>query len=317
MRRLKVYTTSELKCARACLRQHRYRYVDLRRPHTRSEALRFGTLWHTGLEVYSTAGIEQALRELDQRADDVDAFARVVVEELLVGYAIRWEEDGLTAVSVEQKFEFELDDVLLGGRLDAVVRDRDGRLHVMEHKTTASDIEAGSLYWERVRTLDTQVSLYIRGARALGHAVEDCIYDVVRKPTIRPLKATPEESRKYTKATAKEPSRLYANMRETDETPEEYRLRIRADIAERPDWYYARGTVVRLEAEERAFARDVEQQVAVLGFAIERSYAPHNPDACSAFGGCEYLPVCTGAANINDDTLFRTAVTAHEELAET
>jgi hypothetical protein len=45
-------------------------------------------------------------------------------------------------------------------------------------------------------------------------------------------------------------------------------------------------------------------------------FAPKNPDACSNFGGCPYLTVCEGMADINDDTLFRTAPTAHEELAD-
>ena len=43
--------------------------------------------------------------------------------------------------------------------------------------------------------IDGQVSGYYVGASTLGYEVDVCLYDVIRKPTIRPYKATPEESR--------------------------------------------------------------------------------------------------------------------------
>ncbi len=135
------------------------------------------------------------------------------------------------------------------------------------------------------------------------------MYDVVRKPALRPLKATPLESRKYTGK-----GFLYANQRLNDETPEEYRLRLREDINERPDRYFARGEIVRLEADVHEHAYDMWQQARMMKESELAGFSPRNPDACQQFGGCCFLPVCCGEASIDDDALYRTATHAHEEL---
>lgn len=339
---LRVLTNSEFREARACLRRHHFKYGLKRRPRTNAEPLTFGTLFHKGQEAwhslwnrpaeerYNAAieAIRAAAVKAAERGEPLSEYAIVTCEELTLGYTARWGDDSFRTIAVERSFEMPLVNPAtgaasrtfqLGGKVDAIVQTPDGKLHVLEHKTTGSDIELGSLYWEKVRALDTQVSQYIAGAKAIGFDVEDCIYDVVRKPGIKPLKATPEESRKYTKPKMKdgvvvEPSRLYADQRETDETPEEFRFRLRQDILARPDRYFARGTVVRLEAEERDHAFDVWQAAKMINEAERSGYRPKNPDACASFGGCLYLPVCSGQASINDDRIFRTADVAHEEL---
>ncbi len=337
---LRLVTNSELREARACMRRHRIKYILKRRPRSVAEPLTFGTLTHTGHEAWRRAKSEtsdpsdlytaavDAVRAAAAGNDAVSDYMLVTVEELLRGYTARWADDGLRTVAVEQSFDVPLINpetgaasrtFRIGGKFDGIVASRVGdgeRLHVEELKTTGSDIEAGSLYWEKVRALDSQVSIYLNGARAAGFPVEDCLYTVIRKPGIKPLKATPEESRKYTKPTKADPvPRLYANMREADETPEEYRARLRANIEENPGRYYARATIVRLEHDEREHAFDMWQSAKMLHEAERSGFAPRNPDACSSFGGCEFLAVCTGQASLDDDRLFRTADTAHEELA--
>lgn len=324
---LRVVSDSELRTYRACARRHHYAYRARRRPIDKGEALKFGTLWHLGQEAWwgsldespegrLAAGIFR-LRLEEQ--EGVDPFHLVMAEELLVAYTARWGDEKYRAVKVEAAFEMPLVNpetgapsrtFRRGGKIDGILLDEENRFHGLEHKTTASDIEEGSLYWRKVRSLDTQISTYKAGALALGFPVVDFIYDVVRKPSIRPLKATPVESRKYTAKGA-----LYANQREQDETPEEYRLRLREDINERVDRYFARAPIVRLEEEERDHAFDTWQVTRLMREAELAGFAPKNPDACSNFGGCPYLPVCTGEASIDDDTRYRTASTAHEELA--
>jgi hypothetical protein len=199
------------------------------------------------------------------------------------------------------------------GKLDAVVEVA-GRVYVVEHKTTSEDIAPGADYWARLQ-IDAQVSNYIAGARCLGFEPAGVIYDVVRKPGGGPLKATPLESRKYTKATAKEPSRLYAGQRETDETPEAYYERLNATIGADLEGYYARALVVRLEAEEREAEADLWQTGVQIRDARRLRVWPRNADACVRYGRkCEFFEVCTGAASLDDPTRYRRAETPHEEL---
>lgn len=324
-RHLVVLTNSELRTWRLCARRHHFQYRLRRRPRKTHDALSFGTLWHLGLEHWWAATGDERLSAglAAMRVGSHDPYALAVCEVMLAAYTALYGEQTLETVCVEQSFEVPLVNpqtgqasrtFRIGGKFDGIARDGT-KLVVVEHKTTASDIEQGSLYWKKVQTLDTQVSLYLAGARTAGYEVESCLYDVARKPGIKPLKATPVESRKYTKPTKADPvSRLYANQRETDETPEEYAARVADDIAERPERYFARAEIVRLEKDDDGHAYDTWQQAKMMREAELAGYAPKNPDSCSSFGGCPYLPVCSNETTIDDDSLYRTADTAHEEL---
>lgn len=182
---------------------------------------------------------------------------------------------------------------------------------VVEHKTTSLEIGPGSPYWRRL-LLDSQVSNYLVGAEALGMRADGVLYDVIRKVQLRPYAATPEASRKYTKD-----GKLYASQRAEDETLDEYRERVRAAIAEAPDAYYQRGTIVRLEREVVDAARDMWELGRQIREAELAHRWPRNPDACDSYGSlCPYFDVCTGVARIDDATRFRDAPSANEELGE-
>lgn len=235
-----------------------------------------------------------------------------------------------------------------------------GSCLIVEHKTSSSDVEEGSSYWKRLR-LDAQVSTYMVGARALGFEPVGVLYDVIRKPRFKPMKATPVEARAYTKMKDKKcpecrptkgnngphafargadgnlyptgpmapdaifcaegrlvtdpGGRLYANMRDTDETLDEYRARLHADIKATPDSYYKRGAVVRSESEERDAAHDAWDVADQIAQSQRTGRWSRNVDACERYGRfCDYFSVCTGEASIDDATRFRKTDKKHEEL---
>lgn len=226
------------------------------------------------------------------------------------------------------------------------------KVRIVEHKTSTEDITSGSSYWKKL-TLDVQLNVYLTGARALGHDPVGILYDVARRPTLQPYTATPVESRKYTlpkdracKGCKKNPGvthtedvdgaqvecrdgrivtapggKLYANLRDTDETPEEFRERLRGDIAENPDKYYQRGDIVRLAGEESAAAKNTwilarwirEVQLESGGDA---SAWPQNVDACHAYNSeCEFWGVCSGTEVVENPYLFKRS-DAHSELED-
>lgn len=218
----------------------------------------------------------------------------------------------------------------------------------IEHKSTALEIGAGSPYWKRL-VIDSQISTYQTGVRSLGFDPAGTLYDVVRKVRLIPQLATPAENREYTKMSdrgckeckKKAPAplphtelvgkgdearevacvdgrivtdpggKLYASMRERDETLDEYRTRVRADIGAAPEKYFQRGVVLRLEQEEIDAAADTWE----LGRQIRESQLenrwPRNPEACETFGSfCPYWAVCTNEASINDPTRYREVKTS-------
>ena len=227
----------------------------------------------------------------------------------------------------------------------------------IEHKSTSADIGPASAYWKRL-IIDGQISVYKTGARSLGFDPVGTLYDVIKKPMLRPSKATPVDDREYTKPKDKacpackkknappaphrvclsketegpdavyvecadgrvvtDPGgKLYAHMRENDETPKEFAERLRDDIAKNPEKYFQRGLVMRLEQELVDAARDAWE----LGKQIRESQLeqrwPRNPEACETYGSfCSYWDVCTGATTIDDPMRFRDAKSTHEELVE-
>ena len=346
---LPVLSNSEAKDFRACARSHHYRYNLLRRPIGGDEATRFGSLWHLGLEAWHLA-IQAGAPQDDWLAVAIDAVRTSAnpdpldlakVEELLRGYHLRWCAEGYEVISVEAEFRCALVNPAtrapsktyqLGGKLDVLIRDASGRVLIEEHKTSSEDIGVGSEYWRRL-TLDPQISTYFVGARALGYEPEGCLYDVVGKPRMK-LSAVPlvdEDGRKIVLDPAGERVRTKdgKKWRETgdsasgytlqtrEETLDEYRARLREDIATDPDRYYQRGEVTRLAEQEEEAAFDMWATARLIREAELANRHPRNPDACSRYGRtCAYFSVCCGEASLDDPTLFRQAERAHEELSQ-
>ncbi len=120
---------------------------------------------------------------------------------LLTGYEVRWAGDveQYIVLGVEVPFEFELGGHVFQGKMDGLVqRKADGRVLILEHKFTGSDVSPGSNYFEKL-ALDVQCSIYIDAAAALGYGDVDVLYDVVAKPKHERKLATPEADRTMTK----------------------------------------------------------------------------------------------------------------------
>lgn len=160
---------------------------------------------------------------------------------------------------------------------------------IITHNTSGSDITPGSAYWQRLR-IDSQISVYHDGAASLGHNLAGMIYDVIKRPTQKPYKATPVEDRKITKE-----GRLYKGQREHDEEPVEYALRIALAISAEPTAWFQRATVVRIGDEMLEARRDTWRQAQALALDYR------NPDACFKFADpCEYFALCSGSAGEGD-----------------
>ncbi len=205
-----LYTASRLRVLRDCLRRHYYQYtLAIRTPAT--DAMAFGTVTHRALEAYFVAwqrSGEAFMRgDVDERLEDalltIEQSGLALVEQarirvLIAAYHARWGAEPWDVLAVEAEFRYQLGDYAIGGKIDGLVRDRrDGRVYVLEHKTTRQDASPGSPYWERL-AIDSQVSIYVDGAAMLGHEIAGCIYDVLKRPSHEPKLATPEAEREYT-----------------------------------------------------------------------------------------------------------------------
>ena len=334
-------TASRLTVARTCQRKHYLEYEKGVRPVGRSRALAFGAALHEGLAAWwfhftaeESERIELMLAHFRNaaEAEGLDSFDTVLGEELLIGYHFRWQADRWRTIAVEQPFDIPLRNPVSGhpsrtfrqkGKVDVIAENLDtGRVVVVEHKTAGGDISVGSDYWKRL-TLDGQVSHYIDGARSLGLPTLDTVtYDVVAKPKLTPLKATPEADRKYTQkpskladGTVRPAGSLYVGQREDDETVDEFRARVTLLIAEKPSELYRRGDVTRLEDDLDEFRFDIWQVAEQVRESYNANRFPRNFDACWKYNSlCPYFPICTKETTEDDPTLYVHLDNVHPEL---
>lgn len=341
--RIHLLTSSRLRLWQSCPRAHHYRYeVGLEAVGPTPHALAFGTALHAGLESWWIAigegdvgralsgaltAAEASLTSSRNPSEAVDPYDLARLTAMLAAYDAQWQRWACSTevLAVERAFSYELTspwgDVSstwrVAGKIDALVRLSDGRVAILEHKSSSQDASAGSDYRRRL-TLDPQVSTYFDGVKALGWDADVCLYDVCVKPAAKPLKATAPESRKYTKAGA-----LYAGQREHDETPDEYRDRLIQAIAADPDRYLVHAEIVRTEQEREAHLWALWMNAGAISATRECASqardvraVPQHSHACFAHGGggCQYLPICEGTASARDETRYRRLRVIHPEL---
>jgi hypothetical protein len=151
------------------------------------------------------------------------------------------------------------------GRQDPMLETRLPSLGLIENKLV------GRIDDHKVQRLplDRQIALARYGIwRATGRKVETVRYRWVRKPQIRQKQA---------------------------ETVAQYAERIRQDYEDRPDFYYheeepqfaTTGDLLRIEAELWTWAEQMRA-------GAKQHLYPRNTSHCSDFGGCQFIPICTG-----------------------
>jgi hypothetical protein len=312
-----ILTHSRAACFRACPRRHLFRYEYGLRPVIESAPLRLGKAFALAVEADAKGlSVEDAL---SGRLED--PFEAALLAAMWTTHRARWAEEPVEHVAAELPFELPLVNPAtgmpsriwrLGGKIDRIVRLADGRLALMEYKTTSRDFAPGAVYWLRLQ-LDAQLSLYLLAARELGYDIGTVLYDVTRRPALRPQKATPTESRKYTKG-----GRLYVAQRETDETPEKYATRVSTAMQEDPFSHFARVEIARTDADLVECRAELWNEQLSLREAQRSGRWFRNPEACVSATGqvCDYLSVCQ-MTDLDTRTPqgFRRTVEMHEELS--
>ncbi len=346
---LRLLTHSAMSCARRCLRQYFYRYELALRSRRDAAALRLGAAVHKGLELWSKGATpEAAILAATEGYAVCPAWAdlydwqieREIVANLLAGYFWRYGTDTLEYVEVEKSWEMPLINPASGresrtyqlaGKRDGLVRAGDGRLSVLERKTTGDDIGPDSDYWLRLRC-DQQISLYTLSALHDGHDVSGVLYDVLRKPTIRPrqiplldetgLKVVVDEQtgeRMFNKdGKPRQSAGAGMKLATRPETPDEFGARLLADIEERPDYYFQRREVPRLEDDLQAFRLECWQQAQMLSDCRRwgRWFRNVGRNTCSF---CEYSRLCLQSITVDLEAPpggFEIVSDVHPELSE-
>ncbi len=319
----RLLTPSRVKSYSACPRRHYYSYTLGVRSSGGAPAARFGTAAHAAIEAYwrERAADAPMLEDADGHpvlwpsvesalADWFDAIgeeAFVRLRALIELYCASWNSRAVEVLAIEQKFQLPLlhprsrkphPYYSLGGKLDLLLRLEDGRVALIDHKTTSSDPGAGSDYRRRL-LLDPQPTIYLAGCEVIGHPADLVLYDVLVKPGEKRLLATPPEKRTYTKD-----GKLHAKQREADESMDDFEARVRASVFGSPADYLVSFEVPKPSTELAAMQANLWAIASEMLRVEELGFARQNAGACFDYGGCEYLAVCTREASIDDPRLY-------------
>lgn len=285
-----------------------YRHIVKISPKESALALSFGTCAHDWLQNFWLG------KPKPMDYPQLDPFEQARLRAMLRGYEIRWSDYVFECEVIGTEIEGKVPLVnpetgakstywWVAFKLDALIR-VNGELIVEEHKTSRDTSDG---YFERLR-MDSQISTYLMATKAIGYGEPAGVeYDVLKKPNLEPLLATPVDKRKYTQPTKKDPvSRLYANQRDRDETPAEFEARCFDAIAEAPQEYYQHYKAVRLESEVTKAARSLWAVAKQIRESINDDCWPQNARACRNEYGrfCEYWPICSGRSNPEDTMIY-------------
>ena len=311
-----IITHSRMRSFRKCRRHNFYSYELGIRPKDDAKALRMGKAFAAGPENVYRHGmsVNDAINQATADYAGLPAWAESpeaaeewrlegeTVRRMLAGYFWRWSTSPVKVLASELIVELPIVNPETGGttplftaacKIDAVVELADGRLAVMETKTNSEDLSLGSDYWRSLR-IDQQISMEMLAARHAGYDVQTVLYDVARKPAIRP-KALSKADKQALVLTGKyfgEPACLNPLTIPDRETPEMYGARLAADQAERPDFYFARVEIARLESDLDEFKADLWDTQRSIREAQVRGMWARNGDACLSFGRCAYFGIC-------------------------
>jgi len=299
-----------------CQRKHYYRYELGYQSVRTAHALYFGRMIHEALEAWYLSDLGKALNYLDKIiVTEWNVYDIVTCIELIKGYDIKYRNQDLEVIGIEKEFRVPLvnpetnrasQNFDMAGKLDLLLANG-----ILEHKSTTKDISEGSEYWANL-FLDPQISQYVIGGESLNVNIETIIYDVIRKPSIRPFKATPQEKRKY----LKDGVTLIASQHEHDEEPEAFGQRIKYILDNDMDGYYVRKEIPRIQSQLEDFKHDMWAVSQNIRQSQLHKRWPKNPRECLRFGKCPYWGVCTHSEELTDTDVFEKLEFKHPELSE-
>lgn len=368
-----LLTHSRQASFKMCRKEHWYKYEQGIRRVTDSRALRMGSAYHAGVEQlgkgHGLAAAVQSARDcyylMPDNHDEYEwAIELETVVRLICGYEWRWANVAIKDIAAEQSFELPLRNpetnktsrlFQLAGKIDGIVELEDGRLAVKECKLLGDDIGPESDLWPRLR-IDPQISQYVVAARQLGYKVEEVLYDVCRKPTIKPtaiplldsdgLKVVLDVNGDRVRNAGSKPKKkceacggageasgepcpctlgAWRQSADTEKgyvvqsramTPDEWGDKLADDIAVRPDFYYARHLVARLDKDLEEYEAESWDVAKTIRDAQTngRWYRTASKNTCDF---CSFFSLCTSCVDVEKGSLpdgFVRVEDVHPEL---
>lgn len=268
--------------------------------------------------------LQQALAAI--AAEPADEIIAAKCRGLLIGYDARWRDVPWETLEIECEYRLPLYNpetrassrtFETAGKLDGVIRwPESGKTYLKEHKTTSEEIaDPNSPYWRRL-AVDSQVSHYVLAKWQMAEKLDGTVYDVIKKPTIRPKQINGEPFRTLVQNGTyfgfDVPDKERRALKSEDAAL--YSLRLARDCIDNPSKYFQRRTIPRLDSDVAEYAQELWDigQTIIDARRNDRHY--RNSAACVQFNTpCEYLDICSGCDSPESDRWERVP-NVHPEL---
>lgn len=349
---LNTLTHSSIQTFKECRRKFYYSYIKGIRPAIDKPVLRLGSAVHEGLDLLAKEhSLAETVGIIRDSYDSIEAYNDEFIQQLdyeattacqLVEiYDKAWENQDIEIIESEQAFELPIINPETGqehpqfkqaGKKDRICKLPDKRLALMETKTTSADISPGSDY-RNMTAINQQVSMYMAACQDEGKDVQTCLYDCIRKPSIKPTPVPLLDEDGYKIVLDRDGNRVNNRnnkprqtaskadgyeIQTRDMTAQEWREKLRTELLNNIERYYQRFEVARLSHELGEFRFELWEIAEDIGEAMRTGRFYRNTNSCQRWGSlCPYYEFCSGQACISPlPQGWRISDVAHEELEE-
>tara|TARA_R110000823_G_scaffold28752_3_gene83933 strand:- start:830 stop:1798 length:969 start_codon:yes stop_codon:yes gene_type:complete len=312
-----LITASSLNTYTQCPRRYEYSYIKEKIPASPQAALLVGTAVHIGIEAFwnsldvhtSLHNVWEFFKESDFWTSDTGRLEALKVKAYITGYYAHRSAmlSEYEVVAVEHEWTKVIDGISFAGKVDLVLRDKKGRLVLVDHKTSgSSDVEnPGSSFW-RGLSYDTQMILYREALSEIAESkgTPTLVYDVVRK-----TKSKPAQRKRIAKKKSETKFEYDARKIANTETDIEYGAKILRTYAEDDTRYIWREIPVTQDE-----AINKTEEILYIGKQMSNDVMyPRFQNSCvSRWGACPYFDVCCGTDSLESSS-FKSRP-AHVEL---
>lgn len=278
----------------------------------------------------STSRLGDVFARIIKDGGEEDAYTIARLKGMMIGYDLRWAYSGWKANEIEVEYHLPIINPETGaksrtfthaGKIDVLAK-YDAQHYIVEHKTTSDDIsDPNGPYWRELE-VSAQINEYSLAETQVGRKPAGTLYDVVRKPAIRPRKVTKAEATHLQVNGTYHGYDISVPGRGTDkagqiETPEMYLARVAEVVTEDPARYFGRKIIRKLDQETLEYAEELWDLTQSL--LHTRSRGVHGRTGVWTGGcmqwsrPCEFLSVCSGHDEITSDK-WKKREKVHEEL---
>ena len=266
---------------------------------------------------------------------------RSIILSTLLAYEQHYSAEEYEVVANEVRFEMPLysltgeqeplDEVVIHGTIDQLLRDRQGRIIVREYKTTSKSLD-DETFWGHL-AMDAQTLIYLMATQYLQYTgglaqygvendsqfANSILYNVWHKPGISPKWLTQTESKEFAKTEiycGKKFQIDNANVNGEQvlekpgakegtvslfETPQMFSARLFQDIAERPVFYFQQREVGRTTLDLKTFWKNLYHIYKTMRFQLDSDCLWADEKQCNATFRCNYTGLCYNHIEIDPE----------------